>query len=86
MHRANQHVDPVALHQLVGILRRFGWLRFVVDREILDLASGELAAALGYGELKAVGDGDAELRIGSRIRQHQADADLLHLRQREARR
>ena len=46
VHGADQHVDLVALHQLVGVLRRLGRLGFVVDREVLDLAAAELAAAL----------------------------------------
>ncbi len=79
MHGADQHVDFVALDELVSVLWRFGWFRFVVDGEVFQLAAAEFAAALVDGELKSVGDGGAELSIGAGVGQHQADADPLRL-------
>ena len=79
MHRADEHVDFVALHELVGILRRLGRLSFVVHGEVFELAPAELAAALVYRELETVGNRRAELRVGPGVRQHQTDADLARL-------
>jgi hypothetical protein len=44
MHGADQHVDVVALDQLVDVVGRLGRLGLVVDLEVLDLATAELAA------------------------------------------
>ena len=55
MHRADQHVDLVALDQAVGVLRRVLGLGFIVELDDLDLAAAELAALLGDEQL----DGDA---------------------------
>ena len=79
MHRADEHVDFVALHELVGILGRLGRLGLVVYGEVFELAPAELAAALVYRELEAVGNRRAELRVGPGVRQHQTDAELARL-------
>ena len=81
MNGADQHVDLVTLHQLVGILRRFCRFGFVINRKIFQLTSAELVAALGDRKLEPVGDGDAELRIGAGIGKHHTDADFLRLRE-----
>ena len=76
VHGADQHVDLVALHQPVRVfhtLRRFG---FVVHLEPFDVAAAQLAAFFVDGHAQAVLDGNAKLREGAGVRQHQAHADL----------
>jgi hypothetical protein len=73
---ADEHVDLVALDELVRVIGSFRRIRFVVDREVFDLASGELAALLVDGELEAVGDRSTERGERARVRKHQADLDL----------
>ena len=46
VHGADEHVDVVALDQLVDVVGRLRGFRFVVDLEVLDLAPAELAALL----------------------------------------
>ncbi|MNS90633.1 hypothetical protein D3C72_1246900 [compost metagenome] len=82
MHRADHHVDLVALDQLGGVFRRLGRIGFIVDLEVLDLAPAELAALLLHIHAEAILDGGAERRVGSRVRQHEADLDLAARRSR----
>jgi hypothetical protein len=44
VHGADDHVDVVALDQLVDVVRGLGGVGLVVDLEELDLAAAELAA------------------------------------------
>ena len=83
MHRADEHVDLVALYQLVGIFRCLCRLGFVVYGEVFQLASAELAAALAYSQFETVGDSGAQLGVGSRVGEHEPDADSLRLGERE---
>ena len=62
--------------ELVCVVGRLGGIRFVVDREVLDLPPAELAALLVDRELEPVGDRGAERRERAGIRQHEADLDL----------
>ena len=54
MHGADQHVDLVALHELVGVVGGLGRLGLVVDGEALDLAPAELAAVFLDRQIEAV--------------------------------
>jgi hypothetical protein len=85
VHRADQHVDLVALHQLVRILDTLGGLGLVVDLEPFDLPATQLAAFFVDGHVDAIFDGHAQLRIGAGVRQHQADPNLAALRPRDLR-
>jgi hypothetical protein len=80
VHGADQNVDLVTLHQPVGVLHALGRLRLVVHLEPLDLAATELAALFADRHAHAVLDGDAQLREGAGVGQHEADADLVGLR------
>jgi hypothetical protein len=42
MHGADEHVDLVALDQLVGVLGRLGRIGLVIDDDVLDLAAASL--------------------------------------------
>ena len=75
VHGADDHVDVVALDQLVDVVGGLGRVGLVVDLEVLDLAAAELAALLLHVELEAVLDRVAERGVGAAVRQHQADLD-----------
>ena len=45
MHGADEHVNLVALDQLVGVLRRFCRFGFVVYGEVFQFPTAELAAS-----------------------------------------
>jgi hypothetical protein len=60
VHRADHHVDLVALDQLGGVLRRLGRIGLVIDLEVFDLAAAQLAALLLHVHPEAVLDGHAE--------------------------
>jgi hypothetical protein len=80
VHGADQHVDLVALHQLLCVFNALGRLGLVVDLEVFDLAATELAALFVDRHAKAVFDRHAQLRKRAGVRQHEADAHLGGLR------
>jgi hypothetical protein len=86
VHSADDHIDLVALHQLVDVFRRLGGIGLVVHGDEFDFAPGEFAAALIDRQLEAVGDGHAKLGEGAGVGQHQADLELGLLRQGHGRR
>ena len=76
VHRADEHVDVVALDQLVDVVGGLGRVALVVDLDELDLAAAELAALLRHVAAEAVLDRRAERGEGAGGRQHQADLEL----------
>ena len=44
MDRSDQHIDLIALDELVRVVRRLGRVGFVVDGEVLDLSASEPAS------------------------------------------
>jgi len=76
---ADQHVDLVALDQLVDVVGGLGRVGLVVDLHVLDLAPAELAALLVDVEPEAVLDGDAQRGVGAGVGQHEADLQFLAL-------
>ncbi len=79
VHRADQHVDLVALDEPVGVLGCVLGLGLVVELGEGDLAPPELAALLGDQNLDGGGDVLAQLGEGPRVGQHQADLERLRL-------
>ncbi|MNJ68575.1 hypothetical protein D3C77_648340 [compost metagenome] len=77
MHRADQHVDLIALDQAIGVSSGLGGVGLVVHLEVFDLASAQLAALLGNIQLEAVFDGVAQRGVGAAIGQHETDFDLV---------
>ena len=76
VHGAHQHVDVVALDELVDVVGGLGRVGLIVDLDELDLAASELAALFCNLQPKAVFDGDAQRGIGTGVGQHQADFDF----------
>ena len=79
VHRADQHIDLVALHQFVGVFDGFGRLGFIVHLEPFDLTSTELATLFADRHANPVFDGHAKLGKSAGIGQHEAHADLAAL-------
>ena len=79
VHGADDYIDLVALHQLVGVFNALGWLGFVIDLEPFDLAATELAAFFFNGKAKAVFNRHAQRSKGSCVGQHQAHTNLAAL-------
>ena len=76
MHGTDEHVDIVALDQLVGIFGRFRGVGLVIDGVILDFTSPKLSSLFLHRELEAVGDRIAERSVGAAVRKHQAHLEL----------
>jgi len=79
VHGAHEHVDLVALDELVGVVDGLARLALVVDLEVLHLAAAELAALLLHVQLEALLDHVAERGIGAGGRQHEADLERRRL-------
>jgi hypothetical protein len=73
---ADNDIHIVALDELVDVVGPLRGFRFVVDGEVLELPSAELAALLADIELETVLDRAPQRRIGAGIGQHEADLDL----------
>ena len=80
VHRADEHIHLVALHQLARVLHALAGLRLVVHLEPLDLASAELAALLVDGQAHTVFNGHAQLGKCAGVGQHEPHAHLAALR------
>ena len=83
MYGAHQHIDLVALHQLVGVFDAFGRVRLIIDFEKLDLAATQLAALLVERHAKTVFNCHAQLGKGAGVGQHQPDPYFARLRMRK---
>src|SRR5207249_1429683 len=70
----------VALNQLIDVVGRLRWLRFVIDRGVFDFAPAELAALFLDVELETVLDRASQRGVGSGVRQHETNLDLAGLR------
>ena len=79
MHRAHQHVNLVALHQLGGVFDAFGRLRLIVHLEVFDLAPAQLAALLGNRQAETIFDRHTQLRKSAGIGQHEANTQFAGL-------
>ncbi|MNV46224.1 hypothetical protein D3C71_1380480 [compost metagenome] len=77
VHRADQHVNLVALDQAVGVFSGLGGVGLVIHLEVFDLAPTQLAALFGNVQLEAVFDGVAQRGVGAAIGQHETDFDLV---------
>ncbi len=65
--RPDQDIDLVAVDQLAGALGALGRVGFVVERNVVDVASAELAALLRDGETQRLVDVAAERGVGAAI-------------------
>ena len=91
MHGADQHINLVALHQLVGVFDAFGRVRLVINFEKFDFTPTQLAALLVKRHAKTVFNRHAQLGKCAGVGQHQPDPYFAglrasKLRQKQARR
>ena len=76
MHAANQHIYLVALDEFVDVVSRLGRVGFVIDLEVLDLATGDLATEFGDMLAKTVFNRGAQGGKGAGVGQHQTDFEF----------
>ena len=62
--RCDDHVDLIALDELVDVIGRLGGVRLVVHLEVLELATAELASLFADIEPEAIFDRRPECRKG----------------------